>query len=368
MDQVEWTGAWLDDPASTAWLQTLSYVYDPSGRRIGKYYDGLPALTYIYDGTQCIAEYDGYNHLRRKYVYGPGVDQPICLIEATNTYAGTYYYHFDGSGNVVALTDADANAVEVYDYDVYGRVGAIDANHPHPNRLMFTGREFDKETGLYYYRARYYKPEIGRFLQADSVGYSAGMNLYRYCKNNPWNMTDPFGLDPCEPCDPCAGDPCCSCDDPCDSGGCPDDSSGGGGVFPGIPGMIQIGVTSVMPCVSTLAHPEAPAAAALLGSDPVTKVAGGVATTGWFCRMWRALFCPKPAPSPPKKPPDKCREDDATHEHFFKSEGKKLKVLHHHMYRQNFNPKTGQYQINTEDDDAYLGPCPPDTDRMPSNR
>jgi RHS repeat-associated protein len=53
--------------------------------------------------------------------------------------------------------------VEVYDYDVYGRVGATDASHP--NRFMFTGREFDKETGLYYYRARYYKPEIGRSLR-----------------------------------------------------------------------------------------------------------------------------------------------------------------------------------------------------------
>ena len=119
------------------------------------------------------------------------------MIESTQNYAGTYYYHFDGSGNVVALTNSSGNTVEVYEYDVYGKVGASDASHP--NRFMFTGREFDKETGLYYYRARYYKPEIGRFLQADQVGYKAGMNLYRYCSNNPWNLVDPYGADGCEP-------------------------------------------------------------------------------------------------------------------------------------------------------------------------
>jgi len=59
---------------------------------------------------------------------------------------------------------------------------------------MFTGREFDKDTGLYYYRARYYNPEIGRFLQTDPIGYGDGMNMYRYCGNNPISFLDPWGL------------------------------------------------------------------------------------------------------------------------------------------------------------------------------
>ena len=50
---------------------------------------------------------------------------------------------------------------------------------------MFTGREFDKETGLYYYRARYYNPQIGRFLQTDPIGYGDGMNWYGYCRQRP---------------------------------------------------------------------------------------------------------------------------------------------------------------------------------------
>jgi len=59
--------------------------------------------------------------------------------------------------------------------------------------LTFTGRQFDIETGLYYYRARYYNPYIGRFLQTDPIGYGDGMNWYVYCKNNPLRFLDPSG-------------------------------------------------------------------------------------------------------------------------------------------------------------------------------
>jgi len=68
-------------------------------------------------------------------------------------------------------------------------VSASDPNHP--NRFLFTGREFDSETGLYYYRARYYNPYIGRFLQTDPA--DQGMNAYTYCGNNPVNALDPSG-------------------------------------------------------------------------------------------------------------------------------------------------------------------------------
>jgi len=101
-----------------------------------------------------------------------------------------YYYHFDGLGSVAALSDSNGDSVQSYEYSVYGQVAAEDPNHPNP--YMFTGRRFDVETGLYYYRARYYNPYIGRFLQTDPVGYGDG-----YCGNNPVGMVDPSGCHEC---------------------------------------------------------------------------------------------------------------------------------------------------------------------------
>ena len=69
-----------------------------------------------------------------------------------------YYYHYDGLGSVVALSDSAGDTVQTYEYSIYGQVAAEDPDHPNP--YMFTARRFDVETGLYYYRARYYNPYI----------------------------------------------------------------------------------------------------------------------------------------------------------------------------------------------------------------
>ena len=91
------------------------------------------------------------------------------------------------------LTDSSGLVANSYLYDSYGRTLTLSETIPQP--FTYTGREFDAESGLYYYRSRYYDPQTGRFLSEDPIRYGAGdQNLYRYVFGNPSNFVDPDGL------------------------------------------------------------------------------------------------------------------------------------------------------------------------------
>jgi len=107
-------------------------------------------------------------------------------------------FHHDHLNSVTAVTGHDGTTVETASYGPFGNMisetGPALNGGEVANKLRYTGREFDRETGLYYYRARYYDPELGRFYTEDPLRFRAGINFYAYVNNNPLNANDPTGL------------------------------------------------------------------------------------------------------------------------------------------------------------------------------
>lgn len=187
--------------SATAGALTVTYTYDALGRLIQRRTSGSSITTnrLYYAGWQPVAEYDGAGILKRKYVFGPDLDETIRMAAGSTN----YYYHVDALGSVSEITDSVGVKIESYAYDVYGATtvynatGVLTNASQISNRLLFTGRDRDSDTGWYNHRNRYYNPTPGRFVQADPLRINGGgINLYRYCANDPVNFRDPLGLRP----------------------------------------------------------------------------------------------------------------------------------------------------------------------------
>jgi RHS repeat-associated protein len=143
---------------------------------------------YLYDGpNDLIEEIDNSGNVLAKYTQTTNIDEPLSELRS----GATSYYEQDGIDAVTSLTNPTGTVANSYTFDSYGKLTASTGTLANP--FQYTGRELDGETGLYYYRARYYDSNTGRFISADPLEFGGGVNFYSYALNSPVNLRDPRG-------------------------------------------------------------------------------------------------------------------------------------------------------------------------------
>jgi RHS repeat-associated protein len=164
---------------------TAAFTYDPFGRRTGRIVTGVTSTGFLFDGVNPIQELTG------------GTPSANLIAGNTDEYfaradsSGTSSFLADALGSTIGLADASAAVQTQYTYDPFG--GTSQSGASINNTFAYTGRELDV-AGLYFYRARYYDPSIGRFISEDPIGFYGGPNFYAYAGNSPVNYYDPSGL------------------------------------------------------------------------------------------------------------------------------------------------------------------------------
>ena len=201
-----------------------TYTYDASpaihgGRRVQKTYrtpgppGGTTTLRFYYDRANCIEEtvLAPGERVARQFLFGSRADEVLAMDADTNgdgVLDQLSFYLRDHNNNITQLVDASGQPAEFYFYDYRGRplfmnanTWATTTNSTRVNPWLFTGQRYDAETGLYYYKARYYDPACGVFLSRDPLGLWGDRknhgNPMAYVASNPWNWNDPTGLTLC---------------------------------------------------------------------------------------------------------------------------------------------------------------------------
>jgi RHS repeat-associated protein len=179
---------------------TTSYVYTTENRLAtaasqSLAYDSVDRLLFVggvavfrYDGTELIQERSPSNGLARRYVHGPGTDEPLVWYEGAGT-TDRRWLHADERGSIIAVSNSAGSVIAINSYDEYGIPASTNQG-----RFQYTGQTWLPEIGLYYYKARMYSPTLGRFMQTDPIGYKDGINWYDYVDGDPVNRGDPTGL------------------------------------------------------------------------------------------------------------------------------------------------------------------------------
>jgi RHS repeat-associated protein len=145
----------------------------------------LGASEWVMDGSDPVAEYVGSGY--KRYVLDEG-RQPLVWYEGTGT-TDRRFLSADERGSVISATDGSGGLIGINSYDEYGRPGSGNVG-----RWGYIGQMWMSEFSLSYFHARFYAPQLGRFMQTDPIGTAGGVNLYAYTGNDPVNWSDPLGL------------------------------------------------------------------------------------------------------------------------------------------------------------------------------
>ncbi|HSD84008.1 MAG TPA: RHS repeat-associated core domain-containing protein, partial [Anaerolineae bacterium] len=191
-DTFQWTGQGRLARITYADGTFSAYTYDAAGRRIRQRRRDGSLTYYTYLGSNLAQELDASGAVFASYTYD-GLDRPISMWRRDASPSGqTYFYLLDHLGDVLGLVDENGVTAATYRYDPWGNV--ISSTGSIINPLRFAAREWDEDSGLYFDRARYYDPSVGRFMSRDRLGINGGLNQYAYVGNNPIRFRDPLGL------------------------------------------------------------------------------------------------------------------------------------------------------------------------------
>jgi RHS repeat-associated protein len=176
----------------------VTFGYDALGRRVAKTVNGV-TTHFVHDGAQVVEDIDAAHNLKVEYGWGPGTDH-LMYVRTPATTSVAIPDPIVGSIRGLATADL-GTTLKQYAAPFWGQVAA---DTGFIMRYRLAGREYDQEARIYYNRARYYDPQLGRFLSEDPIGIAGGLNLYAYAGNDPINGSDPTGFD----CTDKPGDPC----------------------------------------------------------------------------------------------------------------------------------------------------------------
>jgi len=174
----------------------VEYAYSPTGTRRYSSDSTLGLTNYFYSGGHVLADYSSNWSLNKSYIMGPRVDEIIAVIGRTTDPNVTHYFTRDRLGSTRELVNTSETVKTRYAYNVWGDPTETQLSGSVTTRYQFTGRSFDSTSDLYYYRARHYDNDVGRFTSRDPLynGSRRHVDSYVYVGNNPATMVDPMGL------------------------------------------------------------------------------------------------------------------------------------------------------------------------------